>query len=335
MGQFFQLVHAKNVTLEEPTVIKYYEGDSTTPKFATLKKEALKFIYDVSLKIGVSVSSKIYDISPDIWRDVVNLRMSQNTEFNLDNFVYVMHNSFVFSLTELDVKENVEAFDALHTTLKGYSTLSAYNTLQIIWQSPIDDVDDYVPIMMFDISFDDGKYKVYTGVLRDDRYIILSAPAVDEASFELFISKNFSYEMEMTKKLADSINSRYVYSKAKDIRLSVREVVEFLKKTKIKVNCDDDGLVESFDGLNDCDSLLSFFDTFNMTYKSLTKLPLLRKSVKSDGLVLDELFRIMCGDCFTFNNNIKAETIADILRIYYTEESDIMIMNDIINRAGN
>jgi len=335
MSRFFKLIKAKNVTIEEPEVIKYYEGDSTTPKYANLTKEAVKFIFDISLKIPSTVNTKLYDISPEIWKDVVNLRISQNPDFKLDEFTYVMHNDFVFSLTTLDLKDSIDTFEQLYDNYNGYNEINIHNTLQLLWRKENPDSDvDYIPILLFDISFNDGKYKVYPGVLRNDRYIITSTPVIDENTFEMFITKNYEYEMSMSDKLAESVSNSYNETKGRSIKLSAREVIEFLKKAKIKINLDEDGLVESFDNIiTGVDELLEFFETFKMPYKSLAKLPLLRKSVKSDGLVLDDFLYILSGDLFTYNNNIKAELIASLLRIYYTEESDILIMKELVENA--
>ena len=335
MSKFFRLVKATNVTLDEPNVIKYYLENDTKPKYATLEKEALKFIFDIALKFPSTVSAKIYDISPDIWREIVDLRMKQNVDFKLDDYTYVMlaEQDIVISLTSLDLQGSLDAFDAVYTKYNGYSTISAYNTMNIVFSGEQEDGTNYKPVMLFDVCISDGKYKVYSGVIKEGRYILASAPVVDETSFELFITKNFEYEMGMTIKLSDGTADRYSIEKGKNIKLSVREVIEFLKKAKIKVNTNDDDIVESFDGITNSDALLSFFDTFNMTYKSLTRLPLLRKSVKCDGLVLDDLLKIFSEDLLTYTNNIKSETIASILLIYYTEESDSLIMSDIINSS--
>ena len=176
------------------------------------------------------------------------------------------------------------------------------------------------------MNFNKGYYKLSFGYDVEDRFY-LDPPCITEYNFSNFITSDIDYEINMSLKLATSspfIN--YKPNFASEIKLSLREVLDVLKASNIKVTTSEDGSVVSNSSISQ--DIADYFNNTGMTFKSLKKLSFLNKSIKftDNKISLDEIL-LHLSDLYYSNASILSGGLDMIANIYNTS-SDFKVIKD-------
>jgi len=334
MSILFKTVKFRKVTLEEPCIIRC-EEENGEENLYELQKDALKQIYE-ELNYTVQLSKKLFDLSRDIWIDLLEYRSTKGRveKFDLTDYYYVIHNNeTICSISKLDITEKISIFEATINSFPHTEFSNIQGVLQIDLTASISEIEDNtlpIPKMFFDLDLVNGTYKVYSGAEKDGRIIINSIPAIDEDNFTNFISSNIAYEIKMTERLSKNIFNTYLVDVADSSPLSVREVLNILKKAKIKPILSSDGAeIESFDGIGDLenqDCILDFLQSFGMPYKSLSKLSELKKCLKHDDFTIDDMLKFLTSEYLEVISGVNAEVIAYLLNLHFSRGSDVEVI---------
>lgn len=331
MGELFEVVKFEEQKMLEPMVFEL-KNKGEDPKFVTINKDIAREI-SRNLKISLQVSKKLYDISPSIWRDIVEMRSKSSDpeipDFNLNDYNIVMYNSFAISITrDSSLDKRIDVIEALINSFNSEVLVNEAGILQILLRD-----EDSDAIIMIDIDLINGLYSVFSGVMVNNLPIISSKPVIFESEFDKFLYSGIDYEVKMAIKTAASMKNDYSEDVAKKIHLSCREVLNILSTSKTKVLISDsDGSVARILGFEDPTMIIEFLNSFGMTFKSLKKLSPLRKSLRCNDITLDDMFKFLTEEYFSTHNNVNASVISHLLDIYYTRESDIDVASEEISR---
>lgn len=315
-------VRYKGAELVEPGAVRYVDSDSY--EYLTLCKDPIRFIYQ-RLGVSYSVSNKIHNIDHNIWSEVFTPRLANRERINsLSDYLYVVSGSGeVICITETNISKNVEDFKKAVEELNADVSYSRSGVVNIKFSTSIR--EDLESVVYVEMDLVNGRYRVYDGVINGDRIIVVSNPVIDSIKFDEFIvALDIRSEVSMSSKLAENILSAYNKDTAEDMVMSVREVLDIVKMLGCKVDTDEDGFAsEIFEVLvSSKETLVKFFRSFDMPYKSLKKLGYLRKSLKYGGMTIDTMLKLLSKEYVNPNNNSSASTIASLLKIYYNRESD-------------
>lgn len=334
MDKMFNVKKFDEVSLIDPVSFKA-RNKGENEKYISLNKEIQREIYK-NLGFSSQTSKKIYDISTDVWRDVVNLR-SQNTKdgvpLDIEKYNFVSfgtdENEFFVSITHSKgIESSIEKFEKMISDYGCTYFVNREYVLQVVIPIKVDN-EDITPVLVLDIDLMNGLYRGYNGVIKSDGNIILSSkPVIQEAEFSKFLSSGFEYELRMSAKLAESICSKYDRGEASKIHLSVKEVIDILGRSKIDIITDPAGNIESIIGTSYADKFRNFFNSFNMPFKSLKKLSFLRKSLKQNSLTLSDMVDIVSEEFFSDINNCNGLVISELLKIYYSMEADSNVISE-------
>lgn len=314
-------VKLKKAELIEPSVIKYVDG--TTYGYLTLNKEASKYIYS-RLGMSPSVSRKIYNLDNDIWRDLIKMRFdsSETDIHDLSNYNYIINGSSIVAMTEMDLSQQMDKFDNFCEDISASYYVNDVGVLQL---STLTDIDDNFKSAVFvDMDILNGYYAMYSGVIYNDRIITIIKPIMETWTFEEFMSiVDIENEVSMSARMSENIKDLYDPGIADNMVMSVREVLEIIKRSKCDVTLDDDGFVSSIDGMSRESSIIitRFINSFKLPYKSLKKLGYLRKSLRYDSVTIDGMLEILSHEYFQ-SNGVNASMISELLKIYDSMESD-------------
>lgn len=330
----FNVKKFDEVSLIDPVSFKV-RNKGENEKYVSLNKEIQREIYR-NLGFSSQVSKRIYDISVDVWKDVVSLR-SQNTKdgtpLEIEKYSFVSFGTdedeiFVSITHSKGIESSIKKFEKMISDYECTYFVNRNGVLQVVIPIRIDD-EDITPVLALDIDLINGLYRGYNGVVKQDGNIILSSkPSIQEATFDDFLSSGFEYELKMSAKLAKSICSNYNRDEASKIHLSVKEVIDVLAKSKIDIITDPAGNIESIIGTSYADKFRNFFNSFNMPFKSLKKLSLLRKSLKQNSLTLSDMVDIVSEEFFSDTNNCNGLVVSDLLKIYYSMEADSNVISE-------
>lgn len=314
-----QLSGVSDARLIDPKTIKCKIGGNDS--YLVLHKEALRTIY-WKLGLSSSVSEKIYQISQEIWNDVINLKMSQCSDFDFGMLRYITIRDFeVIAITENDMSELIDNFYKDYDSIE---TTEVENNSDVIQVKLSQDIGDgNYALVLLDIDVKNGVYRAYDGIHSSNRILLPGLPAVEESSLESFLTAiNLKDELNMSAKLSKSLIKEYDRELAKTMILSLREVLDIVRMAKLKVELSNDGMVSRIEGIDDTDDLIAFLNSFGMPYKSLKKLTYLKKSLKYDDLTVDGMLSIFAREYDSDMNSISAYLISYLMKIYYSQESD-------------
>jgi len=332
--KIFEVIHGSkevSITMTEPSILTIENLTTNIKSYYVLHKGALK---DVCNGIGISHSASkgLYRAHPRKWLEFINEMMVTN-EFNLNHLSYIVESgtSNVISISGNNDKlvEQIEEFEALIDTFDVMAYVrNTSSTIQIMLKSK--DSKDVDPcIIAIDIDTEYGVYYIYNGMSNKDGIILLNVvPVIITENISDFLSINIKYELEISEKLSALKKLDYDTVVASKISLSVREVFEILKRSKVRVECDENGLAESINDFEESGVIIEFLDSFNMTYKSLKKISALRNSFKINKLSLEQMMEVLSLEYYNKFNNVNNVLMSYMYNLYYTKEIDEIVITE-------
>ena len=160
---------------------------------------------------------------------------------------------------------------------------------------------------------------------RDIIYLV-GCPAINTANIDEILTYDIMYEADMSVRSAPTIVKSFDVNRLKDFKLSVREVLDIMKMSGIKPELIGVEFLGYPDMIDDS-KMKSFFDSFNIPYKSLVKLNPLRKSIKTNSISLYDLMVIMTDEYYNEHNNVNASVLSKLSEMYNSEEIDSYIIS--------
>lgn len=339
----------ESVSLFDPGSLLIRRNDPNKPKqFLPMNKSTSKEVYG-NLGISKQVSNKVYNVDPNTWKQLITICSTKQDDdgnvntFNLSDYSFIVYEDTIVGITtNEDIADSIDKLFDMFDEFKYCLANSAPGIIKIVLD--IETYDTCAIICMVEMNFDRGIYKMSMGV-RDDSRIILMPASVLKGEFEKFLEPDdIRYEISLNKSIITnvlnkngSINMDEIYSYANgiNIKLSLREVLDVLKASGIKMILEKNGTVSTDNDTSDL-SLSEYFNMTGQTFKSLKKLSYLNKSIKfpSIDINLDEML-LYVSSMFT-EDYIVSDGIDMLVDIYNKEISDFeTIKRSDINKIFN
>jgi len=319
------------VILEEPDLLKCYDDDGNI-KLLPMGKEAIEFLYDL-MGVPFSMCKKLHENSPELWDKLRQQVLYENHNVKgLSKYRYcVVADEVVFAIfdgsTE-DISVNYDVFD--NTFSAATVNVNKAGVIQVINEKISD--TGCVSLVLVDIDPIKGRYVAYEGIKTDDDcYVTFSMPIIESKSFYEFMTTfDPVVEVSMAEKYYSRTLATFTDDSLVDKELSVREVLEIIKKSKVNVVLTSDKRIASLD-LADSQELVDFLNSFGMEYKSLKKLEKLKKALTYNKFSTLQLLKILSKNYKLGTNLIDSTMIATFLKPYFDQRSDRNIFEECVN----
>lgn len=315
-------MQSQSIRLIEPSVIRY--SDNTGCHYLNISKDVEKEIYS-RLGISKSVSNKIFDISSSIWNDLITVCSTRNEDypFDFNNYNFLFYNSNLISIIKksIDIESYISKFvDLLDSLAINYThncdILKAVLDLGCYKDSP-----DNKIIAIIELNFKKNYYKVIPGIKYNNQ-LLISSPVILEYDFVSFITKDIEYEVIMAGKTIPYMNLENI---SRDIKLSLREILDILKLSDIKLYEGNDYKIRANIMLSQ--DLENYFDNSGQTLKSLKSLSYLNKSLKfSESISINNMLDYL-SDLYINYPDITISGL-DNLRSIYSSSSDFKTIKE-------
>ena len=320
-----------SVILEEPDVLKCTNLDGETV-FYTLGKEAINFLYN-RMDIPFSMSKKLYEASKELWLDLRQKRLYDNPDVKgLSKYRYVIcSNAVVMAIFDENYAEIDIQYDLFDVTFnKATLTINKAGVIQLYDEVIASPDGDKSALLLVDLDPIHGIYRAYNGITVDDYMILLSLPIIETESFFNFMTSfDASIEEDMAIKMTPHTLMAFRDDTLENVEVSVREVVDMIKKSKCLVTLDKNKNLVSLD-LVGSDELVQFLNSFGMPYKSLTKLENLKKSLTYGKFTFLQLLKILSQNYKRSSNLIDSKLISEYLKPYFDQRTDRNITDECI-----
>lgn len=339
----FSVSKYSKVDLLEPEVIKAVSDTGLSESTLIISKEAQGYI-NGKLKLSSSFSKKLFDVSKRCWKEIIIERsVDENGEIQLDlnskEMSFLRIEDKILAITESEnIKENVERF---FNDIEKYSTMEVDKkngfTKVILENKEREENSPYEPIVLLELDYSSGNYRAFNGLRLIDSgcMILIKKPAVNTWSLPEFLGLfNSDAELGMSEKLSEQLYSEFL-SYNKDLRLSVREVLQFLRNSGVVIEVDDNtGLVSAVPGISQeyADKFIEFFNSFDMPFKSLLKLGYLKKSLKSNDFTILDMLEFLSNEYKNPMLKISGYTLSDAISMLDNGESDSTIVESEIQK---
>ena len=318
------------VVLVEPDVLKCVtdEGDV---KLLPMGKEAIDYLYGL-MDVSYSMCKKLYEKSPELWEKLMVKTLYENHNVKgLSKYRYcIVCGDMIFAIfngDSEDISIQYELFDKAFAN--AYVNINKAGVIQVVNRRESD--TGCVSLVLVDIDPLKGKYVAYDGIETDDGCIVtFSNPVIEsECFYEFMTSYDPMVEISMAEKFYTRTLATYSDDTLVDKELSIREVLEFIKKSKVEVvlTKDKEKMVSSLD-LVDSQELVDFLKSFNMPFKSLKKLEFLKQALTYNKFSTLQLLKILSRNYKLESNLIDSTMIATFLKPYFDQRSDKNIVEE-------
>ena len=329
--EILSLKKLENVAFYEPSTLSYNSEEGKT-EYVFLSKGVARSIYS-NIRLSLQTSNKIFGISREVWKTVIEIvckdQSKDNKEFDLNNFKFLLLGDGKMVLDITDSQETEEDIMTFMTFLGSHCShvleTHSFGYKIIIEGDHESDIDEF-PVMVVDFDYINGLYRVYTGAYFDEKFVLNSKPVIFESRLSLFLAKaeNLEYEMTLTEKLFTGLKESYSEDSSS---VSVREVLDIISQSKTEVEVDENtGMVSQVDML-DGQTIVSFLNFFNIPYKALKKMALLRKSLKSDTTTVDDVLRVLSRNLREIGN-INGRVVANLLSASLSGSVDSSVVKE-------
>lgn len=328
----FSMINIKENTQLEPSMVSYKNEESGKKSFFNMNNRVLDYNHNECLELNKTLSKKLYESYPEIWCKIIKERhMEHDDAFYRTRFVK-------FKSTLIDyVKEDItnEYIRSLVNHISddidnnGYLVSASENLSGDILVQLSD--PDSVAVMIVTLNLNKGYYSIHQGRYDMNGCIkLFSKPSFDTFSFIEFIesldSIKFSEQFEILNSLVEELdNSTYDL----DIELSYRELLDFIKYSKIDVQEDGNGIACDLNNLilrdDNCKAIKSeIIKSLSICpYKSLKKMNWFAKSLKkTDKVTVKDLLIIFSDNLLNPNCGITPFLLVDLFNVSANMNSD-------------
>jgi hypothetical protein len=273
---------------------------------------------------------KLFDTDPKLWENLMQTRLYENHNVKgLSKYRYMtIHNSLIFAMFEPDVDDITENFDAFDGAFaNSLVTINKGGVIQIVSYMPM---ETGKAVLLVDLDTIHGTYVAYNGIEVDDYLVTLTNPVIDsERFFEFMTTFDPVNEKLMAIKFYPNIKRLFEDESLADVKISVREVVDLLKKAKCTLTFDKQKNLATT-SLVGSEKLVAFINSFKMPYKSLVKLETLRKSLTYGEFTILEMLEVLSKNYKLSDNLINATMISEFLATYLTQTTDRNITDECV-----
>lgn len=324
-----------SVILEEPDVLKVTTESGDT-KYYSLGKEAINSLY-ARLGISFSTSKDLFKKDKDLWENFkVNNLIADNPNIKkLSQYRYMtVSDSVIFAFFEPDADDisvNYEIFDDTYLTKDVTITINKGGAIQLVQTQKITEDHPSAALLLIDLDPVKGTYVAYDGVYLDELMIIMSNPIIKTNSFYEFMT-NFEplTETAMALKFYPNMVRLFREDNLKDTKISVREALELIKKSKCEVTLDGDKKLISFDLVGD-QALVNFLNSFKMPYKSLVKQEMLKNSLTYGDFTTLQMLRLLSQNYTSGSNQIDSTMLSGLMKSYMDQRTDRNIAEECVS----
>lgn len=319
------------VVLVEPDVIKCTSAEGDT-LYLSLGKEAINFLYH-RMDIPFSMSKNLFETSEELWKNLMLEKLYNNSDIkSLSKYRYVIvSNAVVMAIFDENYDEIIDRYDSFDYTFnKAIQTINKAGVIQLYDEVIASPDGDKSALLLVDLDPVHGVYRAYNGITVDDYMILLAMPIIEtESFFEFMTSFDAGIEEDMAIKMTPHTLLTFRDETLENVNVSVREVIDIIKKTKCTVVLDKNKNLVSFD-LAGSEDLVQFLNSFGMPYKSLTKLENLKKSLTYGNFTFLQLLKVLSQNYKNSSNLINAKMISDFLVNYFNQRTDKNITDECI-----
>jgi len=286
--------------LTDPDTV-LFTCDDGKKYYTTINEESKKTIYDC-LGIKYRLSKDLYNIDVTNWQMLItNCENGESYNALTDNSLYVIDSADNILLSVIisdtgeinrdDIREKLDEIDEILEEADEYYA-------NCVYKLKIETENNGVGI--FEINTISSTYRMYSMRKYHDILIPMFGieASIDADNLKSFLDSDIRYEINFLSAFKD--NGSYMTDDEADkvfgeMKLSLREVLNVIKQSKIKINLNEDELVDDIEGIGFKDSkfLINYLNSFSMAYKSLGKLTDTRKSVKYSGIDFVDLERFV------------------------------------------
>lgn len=316
------------VVMIEPDVLKCTNEDGDVNIYS-LGKEAIDFLYG-RMDIPFNMCKKLFDTDPSLWENLMQSRLYENHNVKgLSKYRYMtIHNSLIFAMFEPEYDDITEKFDEFDKAFaNSLVTINKGGVIQIISYMPM---ETGKAVLLVDIDTIHGTYVAYNGIETDAYLVTMTNPVIDsERFFEFMTSFDPVEEKLMAIKFYPNILRLFADESIADVKISVREVIDYLKKAKCTLTLNKEKNLATT-SLVGSEKLVSFINSFKMPYKSLVKLETLRKSLTYGDFTILEMLEVLTKNYKLSDNLINATMIAEFVSTYLTQTTDRNITDECV-----
>lgn len=309
----------------EPFLLKSTnnEGDS---KFYNMNRKVRDLVYSI-LELDKRMSEKLYQYDSDLWRRLIeSIYDNKGEEVFNKNFVTYGSQGVLIDTVEnpVDFAENITEFCK---QLDEYDSEAVCNSSGTI-VTKICDLSVSTAVLLICMNFDKNTYTVHQGRLSPDGHIYLF-PNPSVLSYDLYefissmINMNIEEQLEVTSNI---VNSSDEDENSLNVNLSVREMIDFIKRSKLILTEDEMGIIKDIEYVDDSEiksKLLSELSV--MPYKSLKKMNYLRKSIKWTTITVNEMLELLSNSINEYTS-IDGFLLSDLRNISVNTNSDKMVV---------
>lgn len=313
----------ENCKFSEPNLVE----DTEKNKYFSLFREAYKRIHWM-LGFSYQMSRKIFNISEEIWEELVELTSLSANEgegFDINNYYGVFYKDFIVAIVEDNIQEDINNFFKFIDSISESSIVTSNNIkLKAIIPAISEESsnEEFTPVMVIEMDYFTGYYCCFSGTYDGERILLNKKPILETSDIEEFVQYNFEYELKLLSSLGKSLDS---YNRnLNHIPASMREVLDILDIIEADIRTNDEGMVVSISGIENSSFFMNFFNQFNIPFKSLKKMSWLRKSLKRDSLSVDDLVKASTNS-FMKDVSVPIRVLTYVSNMNYSGADSIIV----------
>ena len=337
LNNLIKEVTFKSVVLEEPDVLKCTD-ESGDIQYYTLGKEALTSLY-ARFGIAFSTSKDLFNSNREVWEDfkINNLILKNNQ--SLASYRYVtLSDSVIIAFFDKDADDitcNYDIFDETYLHKPGVTlTINKGGVIQIVQEIKVPETNS-MAVLFIDINPVKGLYTAYDGVRIDESYVVMATPIISSKSFyEFMVNFEPLTEMQMVLKFYPNMVRLFQDDELIDTKISLREAIDLIKRSKCEVTLDQHKKLVSFDLVGDTE-LVAFFNSFQMPWKSLVDQELLKNSLTYGNFTTLQMLKLLSQNYKQASNLIDASMLSGFTKSYMDQRTDRNIADECIPNISN
>lgn len=336
LNNLIKEVTFKSVVLEEPDVLKCTD-ETGDIQYYTLGKEALTSLY-ARFGIGFSTSKDLFNTDRELWDHFKIDSMILKSKVNLSSFRYITVNSVIFAFFDKDADDitcNYDIFDETYLNKPGVTlTINKGGVIQIVQEIKVPETNS-MAVLFVDLNPVKGTYTAYDGVRIDESYVVMASPIISSKSFyEFMVNFEPLTEMQMVLKFYPNMVRLFQDDELIDTKISLREAIDLIKRSKCEVTLDQHKKLVSFDLVGDTE-LVAFFNSFQMPWKSLVDQELLKNSLTYGNFTTLQMLRLLSQNYKQASNLIDASMLSSFTKSYMDQRTDRNIADECIPNISN
>lgn len=321
----------------EPSVVKDRIVGQDDPVYYSMNSRVMNYNHYDCLEINKTMSKKLFEGFDHIWREIVESRHIQNEhkffktrfiEFErvlIDYFPEVIPEGYDFNEVTQSIIDDIN-----NSGIRSRCNTNTNGEIIVV----IDNLECSTSVMVMCFNLSKSYFSIYQGRYdADHRILLFNKPSTDTGSLVEFLNSLKELPLSEQFNVLDSLTSEI--GDVPTVDLSYRELLDFIKRSKMDIIEDGVGIVSDVNnlGVNEHteslkESLIEALQCY--PYKSLKKMDWLRKSLKPTYVSTSGLLRLLSDNILNEHLGVSPYILADLYGL--STNSDETIIKDSLQR---